>query len=217
MYTGASVPASDDGHDGGSDIGVDAVSAASRAAASSSSRPAVVDSPTHQDEGQDAVVAGPQPRGASALRRHRRLVILIAIVVVIGIAAGVTAIYGHGTASSGGPPGGVDTSAYTVTYEVTGSTHSATLRYTLYAPPLNERDDLDLAEMARPDPYTPHPTPYLIETTFPRDSHAMIEVRNNLPTGNVACTIDYGVNNGASMKKRSAHGTSVATCEAYLQ
>jgi hypothetical protein len=98
---------------------------------------------------------------------------------------------------------------------VTGTTHSATLRYTLYAPPLNERD-LDLAEYARADPYTPIPTPYLIETTFPRDSHAMIEVRNNLPTGKVACTIEYGVNDGSSMKKRSAQGASVATCDAYL-
>jgi hypothetical protein len=44
----------------------------------------------------------------------------------------------------------------------------------------------------------------------------MIEVRNNLPTGKVACTIEYGVNDGSSMKKRSAQGASVATCDAYL-
>jgi hypothetical protein len=215
---GASATAIGDGHDEWTHIGMDAVPAA---VGSTPGSDPVVHSSTDQDNGQDPVSAGPQPDRASRSRHHHRWVMLAAGLVVIGIAAGVTAVTRHSPAGPSGVaisqqsprPSGGDPSRYDVTYEVTGSSRSANVRYTLWGTLTKEEDNLDLAELARFDPY---PFPYLVETMFPRGSHVFVEVRNNLPSGNVACTIDYGLSSGSTLEKRSAHGASAAICDVYL-
>ena len=216
---GASVTASDDGHDEQSDIGVDAVPAAFKSPPPHA--PPVGDSSVHGDEGQDAVGAARRPDLASRPRHHRRGIVLAVGLVAIGIAAGVTAISRHSPTTPSGVaisqrsprPSGRDPNRYDVTYEVTGSSDSANVRYTLWGTLTKEEDNLNLAEAARFDPY---PFPYLVETMFPRGSHVFLEVRNNLHDGSVACTIDYGLSSGSIIEKRSAHGASIAICDVYL-
>ena len=76
-----------------------------------------------------------------------------------------------------------------------------------------EDDNLDLAELARDNP-TPDVWPLGHAARFPRGSHIFIEVRNNLPSGDVACMIDYSLSGDSKIEKR---GASVAVCEVYLQ
>ena len=140
---GACVTASDDGHDEGSDIGLDAVPAAFRSAPPYD--PDVDDTPTRRDEGQEAAGTGPRPDRASRPGHRRRWVVLATGLVVIGIAAGVIAITRHGPSDTTavdpnlydyGPPDTtvVDPNLYDVTFYVTGSSQSVNLRYTLLAP-----------------------------------------------------------------------------------
>jgi hypothetical protein len=203
---GACVTASDDGHDEGSDIGLDAVPAAFRSAPPYD--PEVDGTSTRPDEGQDAASAGPQPEVASRPRHRRRWVVLATGLVVIGIAAGVSAITRHNPSVTTG----VD--SYDVTFLVTGSSHSANMRYSLWdmlwgGSQVTERDNLDLTG---PDPNS------FAEGYFPRGSHIFLEVRNNLPTGDVGCAINYP-NPGSDVPTqiRSAQGASVARCDVDLK
>jgi hypothetical protein len=128
--------------------------------------------------------------------------------VVIGIAAGVTdaAIGRHSSSDSYPIP-------WDVTFGVTGSSHSANVRYTLGGTFATEEDDIDIPELTA---LKTRSFPYFVDSAFPRGSHVFIEVRNNLPTGDVGCTIDYGLGSGPPTENH-AHGASVARCDVYLK
>jgi hypothetical protein len=139
--------------------------------------------------------------------------------VIVGIAADVTAVNRHSPAGptevaipAQSPASSVDPSMYDVTFYVTGSSHSANMRYTLWGSLTKEEDNLDLGELARLDF-----SPATVEARFPPGSHIFMEVRNNVPSGDVACRIDYIPPNYVTPETRSAHGASVARCDVDLQ
>jgi hypothetical protein len=108
------VAASDDGHDEGSGISVDAVPAAFRSPPPH--EPAVDDASTGSDEGQDVVGADLERDVASPSGHRRRWVVLAAGVVVIGIAAGVIATSRHSPSDS--PPDSPSVRLYLNSYDV---------------------------------------------------------------------------------------------------
>jgi hypothetical protein len=186
---------------------MDAVPAAFRSAPPYD--PEVDNTSTRPDEGQDAAGAGPQPDVESRPDHRRRWVVVAVGLVVIGIAAGVIAITRHDPSNTTA----IDPNTYDVTFQVTGSSDSANMRYTLWdmlwGTQVTERDNLDLTG---PDPNS------FAEGYFPRGSHVFVEVRNNLPTGGVGCAIDYGhAGSDLPTETRSASGASVARCDVDLK
>jgi hypothetical protein len=174
--------------------------------------PTVDGSSTRGDEGQDGVGAAPGPAVASRRRRRRRWILQAVGIVVIGIAAGVA----DSLTGTGQPSSSVSVpSLWDVTFQVTGSSHSANVRYTMWDTGsfATGPNDVDIPELT---PFVTQSFPYFVHSPHPPGSHVVIEVRNNLPTGDVGCTIDYGLGSGPRTQTH-AHGPSVARCDVYLK
>jgi hypothetical protein len=143
----------------------------------------------------------PLPASLHASRRRRRLALLVAVVLAVTTAAVATVVAQH---HSGPAPSGADT--YTVEYEATGSTHSATIRWAIGNGPLEELDGLDLVDRS----------PYDIVLLMARGTQAIIEVQRTSPSGAVGCSVNYGLSSDTAYKSRSAPSALLANCTVEL-